>query len=581
MDRYQSKNEARSKNESDEQPKKAKPNGAGATIGDAPPLTPEQVDISEALSAFSTDAAQLGLSRWEQIGAAVFCATDGSDEGFKLFDEWSKGWVFYKAEDTVRRWETCAKLPPSDMTPETLFELAAKVRERNRALEEATRLDDLSYSEQKDALKKKAGLKGDVLDKERKKRRKRVEPPPKPKPKPIDELAKEAKDLIAAEQVLDLFVEDISARLAGADKGSAELLYLACTSRLFEKPMSVVNKGESAAGKSYERDCVFAYIPDEDIFHLTTMSDQAIIYLPDDLAHKILSIAEAAGTQDRDAQEYVLREIISAGRITRLVAIKGGPGEAPMTQAVVKEGPIMFITGTTRARLHPEIETRILSIEADDTSRQTRRVVEKIAEIEGGLAEVDKVDPKWIAFQRWLAAGERRVAIPFARALARHAHLYVNSVRMRRDFRQVLTTVKAHALLHREHRKRDAQGRIVATAYDYEVAYDLLAARLAQGAGLTLKRNDERVLDKLRDLSEESERGVTVAELVRALDLNQTTVNRRLMKLVTNGFVENLNPGIGKTGRFRIIAEPSAGAVLPKPDDLFDPPHDKEGESAA
>lgn len=82
--------------------------------------------------------------------------------------------------------------------------------------------------------------------------------------------------------------------------------------------MSVVNKGESAAGKSYERDCVFAYFPDEDILHMTTMSDQALTYLPDDMAHKILSIAEAAGVKDRESQEYMLREIISDGRITRI-----------------------------------------------------------------------------------------------------------------------------------------------------------------------------------------------------------------------------------------------------------------------
>ena len=556
-----------------------KPNGSGGDPFGAALFTPELAAVSEALSMFSTDVAQLGQSRWEQIGAAVWCATEGSEEGLELFNEWSKTWQYYSPEDARRRWESCAAYPPA--ADPDLFTMAEKVRERNRALEEATHLDDLSYAEQKKALKKKTGLDAETLDKERKRRRKRgVEPPPKPRPPPIEELAIKAKDLIAAENILDLFVEDISPRLAGAKDGSAELLYLACTSRLFDKPMSVVNKGESAAGKSYERDCVFAYIPDEDILHMTTMSDQAITYLPDDMAHKILSIAEAAGVKDRESQEYMLREIISDGRITRLVAVGGSPGELPTTQTVVKEGPIMFVTTTTLAHLHHEIETRVLSIEANDSEAHTRRVVEKVADLDGGLIDVTKVDPMWADYQRWLTAGERRVVIPFARNFARHKNLYVKSVRMRRDFRQVLTTVKAHALLHREHRKRDDKGRIVATRFDYEVAYELLEYRLAQGAGVAFRDNEQRVFNAIKTLQEDlkKEEGVKVADLMIELKLSQPTVNRRLAKLITNYLVENLNPGKGKTGRYRANDKIRERFVLPDPDDLFSQGGVKKGE---
>lgn len=215
---------------------------------------------------------------------------------------------------------------------------------------------------------------------------------------------------------------------------------------------------------------------------MTTMSDQSIIYLPDDMGHKILSLAEAAGVNDHEAQELILREIISAGTITRLVAVGGGPGELPTTKTVVKSGPIMFVTTTTRAKLHHEIETRILSIEANDTAAQTRRVLQKVAELEGGLVEASKVDPKWIDYQRWLAAGERRVVVPFARELSEHENLYDQSVRMRRDFSQVLTTVKACALLHREHRKETIK---VASSLDTmtiksPTAYSLTAWRRAR-----------------------------------------------------------------------------------------------------
>ena len=105
---------------------------------------------------FSTDVAQLGQTRWEQIGAAVWCATDGSEEGLELFNEWSKPWQYYSAEDVQRRWEICAAYPPA--ADPDLFTMAEKVRERNRALDEAARLDDLHYAEQKKELKDKTGL---------------------------------------------------------------------------------------------------------------------------------------------------------------------------------------------------------------------------------------------------------------------------------------------------------------------------------------------------------------------------------------------------------------------------------------
>ena len=142
------------------------------------------------------------------------------------------------------------------------------------------------------------------------------------------------------------------------------------------------------------------------------------------------------------------------------------------------------VFGTVTPRIPgvpPNVSPGILSIEANDTAAQTRRVLQKVAELEGGLVEASKVDPKWIDYQRWLAAGERRVVVPFARELSEHENLYDQSVRWR-DFSQVLTTAKACALLHREHRKETIK---VASSLDTmtiksPTAYSLTAWRRAR-----------------------------------------------------------------------------------------------------
>ena len=79
-----------------------------------------------------------------------------------------------------------------------------------------------------------------------------------------------------------------------------------------------------------------------------------------------------------------------------------------------------------------------------------------------------------MALQRWLGfAGARRVIVPFPEAPAELVP--AAAVRMRRDFRQLLTCIEASALLHQLQRSTTSDGRVVAAVEDYAVARRLLA----------------------------------------------------------------------------------------------------------
>ena len=89
---------------------------------------------------------------------------------------------------------------------------------------------------------------------------------------------------------------------------------------------------------------------------------------------------------------------------------------------------------------------------------QTRAVLRKVAEVEGlNHSHAAIAYEPWRDFQRWLAVGSRQVVVPFADVLS--DLIPAASVRLRRDFGQMLRAVKAHALLHRQHRDRDERGR--------------------------------------------------------------------------------------------------------------------------
>jgi len=135
-------------------------------------------------------------------------------------------------------------------------------------------------------------------------------------------------------------------------------------------------------------------------------------------------------------------------------------------------------------------------------------------------------------------------------------------------------------LLHRTHRKRDDQGRIVANIEDdYDVVRWLLNNRLAQGIGSQLKPTLLRVFDAVEasveaaredgeDMSKH--KGVTVQAIVEKLKLEQTTANRRLLKLASYGLLENLTPGRGRAAHYVVSGQPAEREALPSTDDLLE-----------
>jgi hypothetical protein len=63
------------------------------------------------------------------------------------------------------------------------------------------------------------------------------------------------------------------------------------------------------------------------------------------------------------------------------------------------------------------------------------------------------------------------VVVPWGKALA--SFKLSGPPRLRRDITNLLSLVKAHALLHRATRAVDGRGRVIATFDDYEVVHEL------------------------------------------------------------------------------------------------------------
>jgi hypothetical protein len=352
-------------------------------------------------------------------------------------------------------------------------------------------------------------------------------------------------------RILEEFAQAYRAGGAVGEVRTAMTLYLALTSRFLSRPVSVAVKGPSSGGKSFTVESVLRFFPPEAVHCMTAVSDRALAYTEADLQHRFLVVYEAAGMLGEFAS-YLIRSLLSEGRLVYEVVEKTQNGFRP--RRIEKQGPTGLLVTTTAVRLHPENETRLLSLQVTDTPEQTRAILRAIAE-----NRVATVDPEpWLALQHWLSHAEHRVIIPYAPALAEQ--IPPVAVRLRRDFGQLLALIRAHAILHQATRERDGEGRILATLEDYAVVRTLVLDVIAEGIDATVAPIVRETVAAVQTLLADGHPEASLRQIAHALGLDKSAAARRIAAAVQLGYLRNLEDRKGRPARL-ILGEPSPESV--------------------
>ncbi len=347
------------------------------------------------------------------------------------------------------------------------------------------------------------------------------------------------RELVAVPNILERFARDLARSGVAGESRVAKLLYLAVTSRLLQRPVSIAVKGPSSGGKSYLTEQVLSFFPESAFYALTSMSERALAYDEEPLANRMLVIYEASGMEG-EMQSYLIRSLLSEGRLKHLMVEKTADGMKP--RLIEREGPTGLIVTTTAVKLHPENETRLLSLTVTDTQDQTRAVMAALAnEAAGDGPNMSE----WQAVQVWLEGAERRVTVPYAADLA--GLIPPIAVRLRRDFGAILNLIRVHAVLHQAGRERDQEGRIVAAVEDYARVRELVADLVSDGLGATVSATVRETVEMVKRLKDESEEPVTVADLAEELELDKSAVRRRVK--AAGDYINNLEDKRGKPAR--------------------------------
>lgn len=359
--------------------------------------------------------------------------------------------------------------------------------------------------------------------------------------------------------ILECLRADLLATGFAGELYTPSALYLILASRVLDRPISAAVKGESAAGKSHVVSTVAALFPKRATLSMTSASDKALFHLKKSLRHRVLIFGEQHGMSS-EKLNYYIREFLSNGFIEQY-AVRPGKG-GHNTRYSRKSGPTSFIT-TSTSDLHPENETRLLSLSIDESREATAAIMLAIARCHDGSGVKERMRfamQEWRDFQSWFATQDNKVEITFAQGLA--GMIDPNSIRLRRDFGKLLNLIATHALLHRQSRRSGPNG-LIAEMSDYRAVWKIMRRTFA----LSMEKSiDTAIRQTVEAVEAMGSATVTMDTLAKRLGLDKSNAARRYHRAAAAGFLMNRGEGHGRPYAIALAAPlPADDSTLPSP----------------
>jgi DNA primase len=299
---------------------------------------------------------------------------------------------------------------------------------------------------------------------------------------PIDnnetqELTEEEKEIgmnfLTSKDMFKQIIEDTETLGYVGDDLNKLLMYIAATSRKTDDPISIIIIAQSASGKSYLVEIIKKLLPPEDLVEATSLSDQALNYMGD-LLHKFLDLSEAV---HNETIEHQLREMLSAKRLTRIVASKNEKTGKTETTQIKTKAIVSMAMSSTNYSVNPENASRCFVVDTDESREQTKKIhqqqrlkysLERMRIENNVLPEIKK---KHISAQRLLK--KRNLINEFAKYLDFPDAL----MRTRRDHARFIDLIAVVCFLRQYQKQvklKDGLEYIECDFTDYEIAYKII-----------------------------------------------------------------------------------------------------------
>ena len=369
--------------------------------------------------------------------------------------------------------------------------------------------------------------------------------------------------------LLDDLVADTEIMGHVGEEDNKKLVYLAASSRKLDDPINVVIVSQSAAGKSYLIDTIRNLMPPEDVVNLTSLSDQALNYMPEGgLVRKLLILGEAVHNA---TVEHQIREMLSAQELNRMAVGKDERTGKLVSKMVTHKAIVSLMMSTTNHEMNPENASRSFFVHADESEEQTRRIhteQNKKYTLEAMNRRRDRVPDvvrKHQAAQRLLQPV--RIINPFARDQQFPSVL----MRSRRDNKQLNELTAAVCFLRQYQKTLLTTGElsfIECDETDVRTAWELFTESVMKATYLELPASLVKLYDAIRtlchNLATETNLAITEvsfeqAQIRKAVKwLGSESIKKYLKKLVSLEYlVTKGGYNRGQRVKYQLVADES------------------------
>jgi len=391
----------------------------------------------------------------------------------------------------------------------------------------------------------------------------------KPKVELTEQQRADAMALLRDPNLLTRVVDDLAAGGVVGEETNKLVAYLGATSRKLQKPLAVLVRSSSSAGKSSLMDAVLAFIPEEEKLVFSAMTGQALYYLEGDMKHKVLAIAEEEGTA---SAAQPLKLLQSDGKLKRLAPGKDPTGARIVTQTYEVEGPVALLSTTTAIEVDDELLNRCIELTVDESREQTRRIHEAQRAFETLEGKQRFHHQRAVVVELHQNAQRLLACVDVVNPFAKELTFSDEKTRSRRDHAKLLALIRVIALLHQHQRvmKTYDNGKpyIEATREDVAVAERLAREVLSSLDELPPKTRELFVKIETMVAAKQKDRGnnddvrFTLKDVCEALHLSDTIVSKHLARILKAELIEvSARTGHSQRAWYRVVTAPNAFAV--------------------
>lgn len=313
-------------------------------------------------------------------------------------------------------------------------------------------------------------------------------------------------------QEFDKFIVD--------EEATRKAIFICCCGCFVENLSATFNilvNGESSAGKSWITKNILQLFP-ENIFsketYRTRISPKALTYWHNSEVEpewtwngKILYL-EDIGSDILNSD--VFKVMVSEGSTATIVGKHKGKGvELPTAIDIEIVGkPITIITTAIGVPIE-EIKNRFLLIDLDESEDQTKKIMERQAQI-----SITGKKEKYAEIIKESLSKLKRVEVLIPEWVSKIVEYMPRKdvLRWRREFPRFLEIIKCSAALHQYQREK-IRGKIIANEQDYEIARDVIG-KIAASSGIEgLTHREKNAYEIIKKFYEEHKKGCTKSEI--------------------------------------------------------------------